>query len=191
MGPLVAPMPVEEFFGTFWRRQPVQVKQAAFEPPVIVPADYEALRSETLRVVRTTAKGPREVPPTMNLNEAVQQGFTVVDRNVERRSPQLAALLKTLAGQLKAKRAWGNLYVTPAQAQGFPVHQDSNEGFLFQLSGSKQWTLYRPSSSKQVYAQSELTAHDLLYIPSGWYHAARAGNDVSIHLTLAFEWSSV
>jgi Cupin superfamily protein len=99
-----------------------------------------------------------------------------------------------------------NAYLTPPSAQGLPLHHDTHDVFVLQLSGSKQWQIYQPavelplrhqwSSSQDRPAEEpslSLTMRkgDALYLPRGWLHEAITTSDESLHLTIgvhAYTW---
>jgi bifunctional lysine-specific demethylase and histidyl-hydroxylase NO66 len=74
-----------------------------------------------------------------------------------------------------------NAYLTPAYAQGLALHHDSHDVFVMQTFGSKRW---------EVHADDEepwdlvLEPGDVLYMPAGTPHAARAQDGISGHLTI-------
>lgn len=37
-----------------------------------------------------------------------------------------------------------NIYLTPANTQGFAPHYDDIEAFVFQIEGAKRWRVYNP-----------------------------------------------
>src|SRR5207253_2896853 len=102
----------------------------------------------------------------------------------------------------------GNLYLTPAQSQGFDAHFDAHEVFALQLDGVKHWRLYGlaavlplacekanvPRSSLGPPQEVRLEAGDLLYIPRGHAHEAFTSDQPSLHLTIGinvYRWSDL
>ena len=94
-----------------------------------------------------------------------------------------------------------NIYLSPRNAQGFKTHYDSHDVFVLQVAGSKHWTLYgngngvelplrgqgfRPAEHMPGPVTREFTvrAGDVFYCPRGLFHAARATDEVSLHITL-------
>ncbi|MGC4996908.1 cupin domain-containing protein [Streptomyces sp. DT195] len=97
-----------------------------------------------------------------------------------------------------------NAYVTPPQSQGFDDHYDVHDVFVVQIQGSKRWLVHEPvhrdplrdqpwtdhrtavaeAAEGPAYIDTVLEPGDVLYLPRGWLHAARAKGEVSIHLTL-------
>lgn len=89
-----------------------------------------------------------------------------------------------------------NMYLA-GLGQGFNVHWDDHDVLIVQVQGRKAWTVYeattpnpvehtpevenrRPSS---VVFQGILEPGDLLYIPRGFWHEARASQGPTLHLT--------
>jgi hypothetical protein len=104
-----------------------------------------------------------------------------------------------------------NIYLSPRNAQGFKTHYDSHDVFVLQVAGSKHWTLYgngngvelplrgqgfRPAEHTPGPVTREFTvrAGDVFYCPRGLFHAARATDEVSLHITLGLmgrTWADV
>ena len=96
-----------------------------------------------------------------------------------------------------------NLYFTPPDSQGFEAHFDWMDSIVLQVRGKKTWklggyvnqTLRLPYASQKIAIEEpetqriiELTAGDVLYLPSGIVHqAATNGNEDSLHLTFGIE----
>eukprot|EP00124_Ichthyophonus_hoferi_P005470 Ihof_evm2s801 gene=Ihof_evmTU2s801 len=97
-----------------------------------------------------------------------------------------------------------NIYLTPANAQGFAPHYDDIEAFVMQLEGSKHWRIYPPPTEEELpkyssgnYTPEEmeemgapsmevvLNAGDMLYFPRGWIHQAVATSEDSLHATVS------
>lgn len=97
-----------------------------------------------------------------------------------------------------------NVYVTPADSQGFAPHYDDIDAFVLQLEGAKRWRVYEPFADDQYprlssrnYTQEEvsrqrvlfdgtLEAGDVLYMPRGTIHQAECASGThSIHATIS------
>lgn len=134
--------------------------------------------------------------PRMTTREqgaALQEaGYSLVFRHVERHDHPIAVLgghlVDELPGVLDA-----HLYLTPAGGSGFGWHYDAEEVFILQTDGSKELLLRANSLHASPLPESmphdlgferetspvvghRLEAGDWLYIPSGWWHHARAGS---------------
>ena len=130
-------------------------------------------------------------------------GSTVVFQGLHRAWPSIQAFTTDLTLDL-GHPVQANAYLTPASARGFAAHYDTHDVFVIQLSGSKHWTIHSPvidvdaglvewtqnRSKVESAAATEpvfdglLEQGDVLYLPRGWIHAARAAEATSLHLTL-------
>jgi 50S ribosomal protein L16 3-hydroxylase len=150
-----------------------------------LPAD-EALRSGRLS--------------TAQAREGFAAGRTVLVRHAERAHPRL----REIADRFGA--AFGSaidiqLYVTPGGGRGFAWHYDLEEVLVLQCSGDKRFELrgntvakrplprplprdlgYERERSTEMFSCT-LSAGDALYIPSGYWHHARALTD-SFHASV-------
>jgi hypothetical protein len=92
-----------------------------------------------------------------------------------------------------------NLYLTPANGQGFSAHWDNHDVFVLQVHGHKKWKIEterraRPFLEENIPANERelrgelleftLEQGDLIYIPRGFVHAAGCGDVSSLHITL-------
>lgn len=94
-----------------------------------------------------------------------------------------------------------NAYLTPANTQGLAPHHDDVELFVCQTQGCKKWKLYEPIKGfvlpngpsgdlpqKEVgplILEVELKEGDVLYMPKGIVHQAKAQEMDSVHLTIS------
>ena len=137
---------------------------------------------------------------------AYRTGSTLLQLHLQLRWPAIAALCRDIENELLARgvplaEAIGaNAYLTPAQARGFDIHYDNHCVLIIQLHGSKHWEVFPPTQELPVerceqtipreqlgapVVETWLTQGDVLYIPRGFPHAARSGDDSSLHLTLS------
>ena len=139
------------------------------------------------------------------------RGSTIIIRSIEDFNPWLRKLCFNLKAELgNVKRIFINLYLTPENSQGFFHHYDTEDVFIFQVSGKKEWYLYdapvklpledqrfsmnatKPDKKylKKILLKSEQT----LYIPRGVIHEAKSQSDISCHLTISivpFTWNDI
>lgn len=107
--------------------------------------------------------------------ELFRGGATIVFQGLHRYHRPLADLVAELELEL-GHPCQANAYLTPPGSQGFAVHSDSHDVFVFQTAGTKDWevdgepVLMEPGRS--------------LYLPTGTSHAARAQRSVSLHVTI-------
>jgi ribosomal protein L16 Arg81 hydroxylase len=148
------------------------------------PEDYALPASDRIDVARVC--------------QLFHSGATISLTRLNERLPELAALCRA-AERVFSCHFQTNIYLSPRNAQGFKTHYDSHDVLVLQVSGTKHWTLYdtlielplqgqgfRPGEHIPGPATRELAvrAGDLFYCPRGLFHAARATDDVSLHITL-------
>lgn len=119
-------------------------------------------------------------------------GATVVLQGLHRYWPPLSRLCAELELEL-GHPAQANAYLTPPGSQGFAVHSDTHDVFVFQTHGSKRWEVHPPDGQGEV--QDVLLEPGLsMYLPTGTPHAARAQDTVSLHVTVGINqhtWSTL
>lgn len=113
------------------------------------------------------------------LLDLVDDGATVVLQGLQRYHPPLADLVGELELEL-GHPCQANAYLTPPGAQGFAVHSDSHDVFVFQTHGSKQWEIHGADGPGDLLLEPGVVA----YLPTGTPHAARAQDTVSLHVTI-------
>ena len=106
-------------------------------------------------------------------------GATIVFQGLHRYWPPLTRLIAELELEL-GHPCQANAYLTPPGSQGFAVHSDTHDVFVFQTAGSKQWEVHTPDGVEQVLLEPGLS----MYLPTGTPHAARAQDTASLHVTL-------
>ena len=106
-------------------------------------------------------------------------GATVVLQGLHRYWPPLRDLVAQLELDL-GHPCQANAYLTPPGAQGFAVHSDSHDVFVFQTLGHKQWEVRTEGRVDAVLLEPGLS----MYLPTGTPHAARAQDAASLHVTL-------
>ena len=154
-----------------------------------------ALASGDAEISPSTYSQHRRIIGT-KLLAAHAEGATIVLADVAKRVPALAAAAREL-GRSFGVRVGVNAYLSPPGARGFAPHWDTHDVLVVQIEGSKVWELYatpepmpltrfrdagRPAG--EVVDRFTLHAGEVLYVPSGHIHAARATDDPSLHLTL-------
>ena len=106
-------------------------------------------------------------------------GATIVFQGLHRYWQPITDLVAELELEL-GHPCQANAYLTPPGSQGFAVHSDSHDVFVFQTAGSKQWEVHGPDGAEEVLLEPGLS----MYLPTGTPHAARAQDTVSLHVTL-------
>jgi len=130
-------------------------------------------------------------------------GATMVLQGLHRTWGPLVTFSQQLAAEL-GHPVQVNAYVTPAQSQGFSDHYDVHDVFVLQVQGEKRWMVRPPvhpsplrdhawtdrRADVERAARAEpmldvvLRPGDVLYLPRGFLHAAKALGGVSTHLTV-------
>jgi bifunctional lysine-specific demethylase and histidyl-hydroxylase NO66 len=114
-------------------------------------------------------------------------GATVVLQGLHRYWPPLTRLVAELELAL-GHPCQANAYLTPPGSQGFAVHTDSHDVFVFQTHGAKLWEVH-PAPAEATGGDEEarevlLEPGVSMYLPTGTPHAARAQDTVSLHVTV-------
>jgi mannose-6-phosphate isomerase-like protein (cupin superfamily) len=94
-----------------------------------------------------------------------------------------------------------NAYLTPPGPQGFAVHEDSHDVFVFQTHGTKLWEIHHADGDRTCEVHRDCRVDDVvmkpgvcMYLPTGTPHAARAQDSASLHVTLGINqrtWSDL
>jgi JmjC domain len=130
--------------------------------------------------------------------EEWERGATIVLQGLHLHRPELGAFCRSLERTL-GHPAQVNAYYTPRAAQGLPVHHDTHDVFVLQVSGEKRWLVYEPALELPLRNQKYtaemggpgepvhdlvLRPGDMLYLPRGWLHQALTSDSDSLHLTV-------
>jgi JmjC domain len=139
--------------------------------------------------------GVADVPRVL---DEVDRGATVVLQGLHLTHHPLAVYSRELEARL-GHPVQTNAYLTPRQSQGLPVHHDTHDVFVLQVSGTKRWLVYDPVLELPLREQRYdpelgppgetvldvvLGPGDTLYLPRGWLHQALTSDDDSLHLTV-------
>jgi hypothetical protein len=106
-------------------------------------------------------------------------GATVVLQGLQRYWQPIGDLVAALELEL-GHPCQANAYLTPAGSQGFAVHADSHDVFVFQTHGSKLWEIHGEAGAEDLLLEPGVVA----YLPTGTRHAARAQQTASLHVTI-------
>lgn len=147
--------------------------------------------------------GDNVIDNTIDIHKLLGQlrnGTTAILTDLGKFVPKLKNYCERLGNEMGV-RIQANVYITPAESQGYNVHIDSHDVFVLQLFGKKTWRLYEgltqnptktlirkqkgfDEKEHKLASQIELSKGDLLYVPQGMYHAADTHEGPSIHITL-------
>jgi ribosomal protein L16 Arg81 hydroxylase len=205
---LIAPVAVEEFRSCFWEQQPLVVhrKDPNYYSGLFNLQDFEEAVTRGPDYVKVanaaTKKGASYKAGMTEGLEAVlgdmRAGCSLVLDQVHNREPKLGLLCRVLAAEL-GHRFQINLYLTPANGQGFTPHWDNHDVFILQTVGSKNWKIEKqrrllPGKEQSMGDEGRelredlhsfvLEQGDLIYIPRGFVHAAECESEPSLHITL-------
>ena len=106
-------------------------------------------------------------------------GATVVLQGLHRYWPPLTELVRDLELAL-GHPCQANAYLTPPGSQGFALHSDTHDVFVFQTHGSKQWEVHDDSGARDILLEPGVS----MYLPTGTPHAARTQDTASLHVTI-------
>ncbi len=106
-------------------------------------------------------------------------GATLVLQGLHRYWPALTELVRSLEIEL-GHPCQANAYLTPPGSQGFALHSDSHDVFVFQTYGKKLWEIHDDDCEREVMLRPGIS----MYLPRGTPHAARTHNEASLHVTI-------
>lgn len=126
-------------------------------------------------------------------------GSTIALDNADQLHPPLDELAFNLEKQVDAT-VFVNLYASWGPQSGFDRHWDDHDVIVLQVDGTKDWKIWSPTRAWPLYRDLEeapppegdpvleLTVEpgDVLHVPRGWWHVARASRRPSLHVTLGF-----
>ncbi|MCY0096410.1 JmjC domain-containing protein [Hoeflea ulvae] len=208
---LIAPVSAEDFFSTYLERDFLHAtpRTGRSLATLFQLGDLEKLISQMQDpdAVRTTGgRGGNKDGPNPSARGGTRMGSlyadysrgkTIVVNGIHQSWEPVRDLCAALTSDL-AMALQCNLYVTPAHAQGLDCHWDGHDVLILQVDGSKDWTLYpmidtlsapddegkSVSPTAAPLMQLTLRAGDVLYMPRGMPHVARATDETSAHLTI-------
>jgi lysine-specific demethylase/histidyl-hydroxylase NO66 len=105
-------------------------------------------------------------------------GASLVLQGLHRYWPPLAELVRDLEVAL-GHPCQANAYLTPPGSQGFAVHSDTHDVFVFQTHGTKLWEVHEDEVQRVL-----MQPGTCMYLPTGTPHAARAQDTASLHVTI-------
>ena len=106
-------------------------------------------------------------------------GATIVLQGLHRYWEPLGELVAELELAL-GHPCQAHAYLTPPASQGFAVHEDSHDVFVFQTHGRKVWEVHEGGDRQTVVLEPGVS----MYLPTGTPHAARAEDTASLHVTV-------
>ncbi|MEZ0393422.1 MAG: cupin domain-containing protein [Pseudobdellovibrionaceae bacterium] len=206
---LIHPLTLQEFSEQYLFKAPyaAHFKAQAMKELISWPLLWEIFQTEHADCW-LPKKG--QLPPEPSLQtgklsfdqarKGYEEGRTILVRHAEKAHPKLAAIAEDFH-QLFQDPVDIQLYCTPPEEEGFDWHYDSEEVFVIQSGGEKEFRIRKNTVNpwpqhmrmpKNLQFEKEgpspeirchLKAGDWLYIPSGWWHKARALTP-SFHLSV-------
>lgn len=217
---LIDPLPTAEFERDYYEQRLIHIqrKTSPYYDELLSVADLDTVlgthsaKYPDISLVRGDSDVSRgdyansagRIQP-LEVARLFDDGATVIFRQLQERVPTLARLCVAL-GRRFSSRVQTNVYLTPADAQGFAPHWDTHDVFVLQISGTKRWSIYdtkvrlplrgqrfeRGTLPGDVSEEFELGPGSAVYLPRGLMHSARSTDQASLHITLgltAFTWA--
>jgi bifunctional lysine-specific demethylase and histidyl-hydroxylase NO66 len=221
---LLQPVTRADFFSKHWETQPLMVTRddphhfreipGLGSLDELITATATGARTEDDgRLARTESDGRLSergfrlndagVTDIQDIYRAYSEGYSVVINRLHCRSARFALMCRTLENDFYCPIG-ANLYLTPANSQGFRPHVDTHDVFILQLHGTKEWHVADPydelplATAKKAKVDSlidhrkfVLAPGDTLYIPRGFPHEAVTAASSSLHVTVSvnvFRW---
>lgn len=221
---LLHPHPVDEFFSRVWEKEPLHVTRD--ENPVLEDWFRELMTLDDVDRLLTTIYGaePRALDSLRMGRDGVmipaeeylssrdwafaevdvervlalhRAGASIILNGVDAMLEPVAELCDAIA-RFAGVGVHANAYITPREAQGFPLHFDTHDVFLLQVAGEKDWKLHRstvPLATPALQGKEDvgpldsgtslcLRTGEVLYIPRGLLHEGVTSAAMSVHLTI-------
>jgi ribosomal protein L16 Arg81 hydroxylase len=204
---ILRPFSVEEFLDHYFGQRPLLVRGTPRKFDLLMkPTDfiYKLDRVSEIRCVFDGLKqatiGPGDV------REMFEAGATICVTGIDRAHPSLRLATRRIQRELGyAGRIDFRAYLSPP-GSGFDVHYDARVATSLQLDGTKTWwysdqphtpfplenssradmPAIRRAVAKVRFHKVTLRPGDLLCLPPGVWHKARAGSGGSFALNMAF-----
>lgn len=219
----IAPVTRAEFFQTSFEKKHLVIRrgQADYYSRLLSSADIDwAVSTLGLSVPEVNVvQANREITPAdfaydsgfvdpVAVNQQFSQGATVIMSNLQERLPKLANFCRELEKVFSA-RVQTNIYMTPANSQGFKAHYDGHDVLVLQVEGTKEWRIYDTPVPLPLEEQGfnphdvpigdltdsfVLEPGDMVYVPRGLTHDAVSTDQTSLHITTGLmmrSWADV
>ncbi|MCA8090567.1 cupin domain-containing protein [Burkholderia anthina] len=136
------------------------------------------------------------------LYRALDDGCTIIIDGCQDYFPSVLALTNEIEHSLRCQ-SWANIYISAQSGTSFGCHFDDHDIISVQLSGTKNWHIYKPTyispnrGDKSFYLNPPTSAPDLLenlspgsslYLPSGYWHDVQTISAYSLHMTLGLDF---
>lgn len=211
---LLHPLSQQDFFSTYFEKKHLHIesKQSdrfsdilSFETLDSVLGQH-ALDSNSLRVVNSEKEFDvsqytwnRGKVDAIKVAKFFAEGATIIFNHLQNHVSELNELCNNISTDINRKTQT-NIYLTPANSQGFKTHWDTHDVFIMQVEGSKVWKIYKEHfkfpfdpdkhgfepgviDANNIIDEFVLNAGDILYIPRGIMHSASSTDSKSLHIT--------
>ena len=219
----IAPVTAKDFFDHSFEKKHLVIRrgQADYYSSLLTSADIDwavstlGLSVPEVNVVQADreitaadfAYGSGFVDPVA-VNQLFAEGATIIMSNLQERLPKLAMFCRELEKVFSA-RVQTNIYMTPANSQGFKAHYDGHDVLVLQVEGTKEWRIYDTPVHLPLEEQAfnphdvpigEMTDSfvlepgDMVYVPRGLTHDAVSTDQTSLHITTGLmmrSWADV
>jgi ribosomal protein L16 Arg81 hydroxylase len=201
---LISPLSLEDFFLNYFDQQCVQLSSSPERFSTLFTwhefehvMNYHHFDDSKVNLVKGNQKispipffkQPSQKVSDELIQKHLEDGFTLVIDDISQKNPKLAAFIKNIKSEL-SEAIFINLYFTPANSQGFKKHMDTQDVFILQIDGEKEWHLFSDADNDLSPQILHLEKGDILYIPKGVPHSAQCKNVYSLHLTLGISFTS-
>jgi ribosomal protein L16 Arg81 hydroxylase len=205
---LISPVGQAEFQNAYWEKKPLILHRndPDYYGDLLALEDFDRAIANGPSYVKVAdaknqKKGRNEGGTNSGLERTLadmREGSTLVLDSLHNREPKLGLLCRQLEQEL-GHGFQTNIYLTPANGQGFTPHYDTHCVFVLQVMGSKHWKVEKvrrgfPSKDEHMGEEGReigedhqsftLRSGDVLYIPRGYVHAGECGTEPSMHITL-------
>ncbi|MCZ6604813.1 MAG: hypothetical protein O7A03_06675 [Alphaproteobacteria bacterium] len=220
---VIHPITPASFFRTYWEKKPLVVNRRK-------PNYYhDLLTLDNIDQVITSMNLPYPEIELVNAKEQIERGAytrnnsridvaklydlfadgaTVILPHLHIRLPSLASFCRAMEQEFSMPYQT-NIYLTPANSQGFKSHYDTHDVFILQVAGTKDWRIYdapvalphrgqrfdvNETPVGEVTQEFKLRPGDMVYIPRGIMHDAGSQKGTSLHITtgvLAYTWTDL
>jgi hypothetical protein len=219
----IAPVTPQAFFEQSFEKKHLVIRrgQADYYSCLLTSADIDwAVSTLGLSVPEVNVvQADREISATdfaydsgfidpVAVNQLFAEGATIIMSNLQERLPKLAMFCRELEKVFSA-RVQTNIYMTPANSQGFKAHYDGHDVLVLQVEGTKEWRIYDTPVHLPLEEQAfnphdvpigEMTDSfvlepgDMVYVPRGLTHDAVSTDQTSLHITTGLmmrSWADV
>jgi ribosomal protein L16 Arg81 hydroxylase len=209
---VIAPIALDVFLDDVWERsslyiegQPGKFKSLFSWHALNIVLATHRLPSSRMRLFKHCVQIPphRYLQPGSgiahgeNLSNELMAGATLALDHVEEMSFALRDLIADIE-RIATTAVHANVYAAWRLDCGFGLHYDVQDTMILQVEGRKHWSVWQPTFLHPVAAEDPraepptaepswsgvLTDGSLLFLPAGWWHAAKPINVPSLHLTI-------